>query len=44
MRRLNEAMTNELPLRAIVSFSGESSFTRESMQSVVDRLNEILNK
>ncbi|MBR6045312.1 MAG: glycoside hydrolase family 3 C-terminal domain-containing protein [Ruminococcus sp.] len=42
MRRVNEAMTNELPLRAIVSFSDDPSFTRENMQKLVDRINELL--
>ena len=44
MKRVNEAMTNELPLRAIVSFSSDPKLTRDYLQSVVDKVNEILNK
>ena len=43
MRRVNEAMTNELPLRAIVSFSGDPKLTRDYLQGIVDKINEILN-
>ncbi|MBR1383224.1 MAG: glycoside hydrolase family 3 C-terminal domain-containing protein [Ruminococcus sp.] len=42
MRRLNEAMTSELPLRAIVSFSGDPRLTRELMQDIVDKLNDAI--
>ena len=44
MKRMNEAMTNELPLRAIVSFSSDPRLTRDFLQNVVDKVNEILNK
>ncbi|MBR4622305.1 MAG: glycoside hydrolase family 3 C-terminal domain-containing protein [Ruminococcus sp.] len=39
MRRVNEAITNEFPLRAIVSFSDSPLLTRELMQSIVDKCN-----
>ena len=44
MRRMNEAMTNELPLRAIVSFTDDPRLTRDYLQGIIDKVNEILNK
>ncbi len=43
MRRMNEVMTNELPLRAIVSFSDDERLTRDYLQGIVDKINELLN-
>lgn len=43
MKRMNDAMTNELPLRAIVSFSADPKLTRDYLQGIVDKINEILN-
>ena len=43
MKRMNEAMTNELPLRAIVSFSDDPKLTRDYLQGIIDKINEILN-
>ena len=40
MRRLNEAMMSELPLRSMVSFSQDPLITRERIQMLLDRLNE----
>ena len=42
MRRATEAMTNDLPLRAIVSFTDSPKLTREFMQSIIDRCNAVL--
>ena len=43
LKMMYEAMTNELPLRAIVSFSDDPKLTRYYLQSIVDKVNEILN-
>ena len=43
LKMMYEAMTNELPLRAIVSFSDDPKLTRYYLQSIVDNVNEILN-
>ena len=37
------AMANDLPLHAMVSFSDNAEMTRERMQMMVDKLNELLN-
>lgn len=37
------AMYNDLPIRAIVSFSDNPSVTRDSLQVMIDRLNEEVN-
>ena len=44
MRRLSEAMTAELPLRAMVSFSDIPVLTREYMQELIDKINEMMEK
>jgi len=44
MKRVSEMMTNELPLRAVVSFSADPRFTREYMKSMIDKLNETLGE
>ena len=41
MRRVSEAMTNELPIRAAVSFSDDPRITRDRMKEFIDRLNGI---
>ena len=38
------AMANDLPLHAMVSFSDNKEMTRERMQMMVDKLNELLNQ
>ena len=38
------AMANDLPLHAIVSFSDNKEMTRERMQMLLDKLNEILKQ
>lgn len=43
MRRVNEAMMSELPLRALVSFSQEPHITRERIQILLDRVNSALS-
>ena len=43
MMRTVEAMTNDLPLRAIVSFTDSPKLTREFMQSIIDRCNDVLD-
>jgi beta-glucosidase len=43
MRRLNEAMMSELPLRSMVSFSQDPLITRERIQMLLDRLNEAVS-
>ena len=44
MRRVNEAMMSELPLRAMVSFSPDPLITRERISMFLDRLNENLSR
>lgn len=44
MRRVNEAMMSELPLRAMVSFSPDPLITRERISMLLDRLNENLSR
>lgn len=43
-RKMFEMFTNELPLRAIVSFSDDKRLTRDYLQGIVDKINEIINK
>lgn len=42
MKNMAEAMTNDLPLRAIVSFTDSPLLTRELMQSIIDKCNAAL--
>lgn len=44
MKRMNEMMNNELPIRAVVSFTDDPRFTRDYLQKIIDRINEAVNR